>query len=280
MASVLHRSRDDTELARRVSGGDSAAFALLDARHRNALTRYAGSLLRRSEHDAEDVVQDVLIRAHDALRAGDVPDDLRPWLYRLTRNRAIDEVRRKRWGDESLDSENAFNSDRGADPATVLTSKETLRRLVEDLADLPVNQRVALLARELDDRSPEEVAQQLDRGAGRPCVSRSLGRGDPQIAQRGPLSPAQPRRARRDPAPQRHRQVDAGRARLRPALGPGQGARLDQDQRAVRVADARQPNSITLRMPSCACMSSKPVLTSSSVIRCERKASTSMSPSR
>ncbi len=82
MASVLHRSRDDTELARRVSGGDSAAFALLDARHRNALTRYAGSLLRRSEHDAEDVVQDVLIRAHDALRAGDVPDDLRPWLYR------------------------------------------------------------------------------------------------------------------------------------------------------------------------------------------------------
>lgn len=98
MASVLHRSRtDDTELARRVSDGDSTAFALLDARHRNALTRYAGSLLRRSEHDAEDVVQDVLIRAHEALRAG----------------------------------------------------------------DLPVNQRAALLARELDGRSPEQVAAQL-----------------------------------------------------------------------------------------------------------------------
>jgi RNA polymerase sigma factor (sigma-70 family) len=163
MASVLHRSRiDDSELASRVSSGDSAAFALLDARHRGALTRYAGSLLRRSEHDAEDVVQDVLIRAHDALRAGDLPDDLRPWLFRLTRNRAIDEVRRMRWGDESLDSDHTFSSsDRGKDPETMLTSKETLRRLVEDLADLPVNQRTALLARELDDHSPEQVAAQL-----------------------------------------------------------------------------------------------------------------------
>ena len=81
------------------------AFATIDARHRKPLTRYARTLLRRSEHDAEDVVQDVLIRAHDALLAGNVPDDLRPWLYRLTRNRAIDEVRRARWGDEALEAD-------------------------------------------------------------------------------------------------------------------------------------------------------------------------------
>jgi len=80
MVSVLHRSRtDDSELARRIAAGDGAAFATLDARHRNALTRYASGLLRRSEHDAEDIVQDVLIRAHQALRAGDGPEDLRPW---------------------------------------------------------------------------------------------------------------------------------------------------------------------------------------------------------
>ena len=92
----------DAELAQRLAAGDDRAFADLDARHRAALTRYAGRLLRRSEHDAEDVVQDVLIRAHDVLRRGDGPDELRPWLYRLTRNRAIDELRRARWGVESL----------------------------------------------------------------------------------------------------------------------------------------------------------------------------------
>lgn len=162
MAPLLHRNNaDDSELVRRVRSGDGAAFASLDARYRNTLTRYARALLRRSQHDAEDVVQDVLIRAHQALRKGDAPDELRPWLYRLTRNRAIDEVRRKRWGDESLDSDHAFTGDAREDPETVLRHKETVRRLVEDLADLPVNQRDALLARELDDQSPEQVAAHL-----------------------------------------------------------------------------------------------------------------------
>src|SRR5215213_2258083 len=103
MVSVLHRSRhDDADLARRVAAGDGSAFAELDARHRKPLVRYARTLLRRSEHDAEDVVQDVLIRAHGVLVDGDLPRELRPWLYRLVRNRAIDEVRRARWGDEAL----------------------------------------------------------------------------------------------------------------------------------------------------------------------------------
>jgi RNA polymerase sigma factor (sigma-70 family) len=102
----------------------------------------------------------VLIRAHAALLAGDVPGDLRPWLYRLTRNRAIDEVRRARWGDEALESDVVASDDR-EDPDVVLRRKETLRRLVDDLADLPVRQRTALLARELDDQSAEGVAEQL-----------------------------------------------------------------------------------------------------------------------
>jgi RNA polymerase sigma factor (sigma-70 family) len=161
MVSLRHRSADDdSELARRVGAGDPGAFATLDARHRKALTRYAGTLLRRSEHDAEDVVQDVLIRAHEALLCGEGPVELRPWLYRLTRNRAIDEVRRKRWGDESLDSEHVFGDSR-EEPEAVLMRRETVHRLVQDLADLPVRQRTALLARELDGLDPAQVAAQL-----------------------------------------------------------------------------------------------------------------------
>jgi RNA polymerase sigma factor (sigma-70 family) len=162
MALLLQRSRpDDAELSRRVAAGDGAAFATLDERHRRALVRYARSLLRRSEHDAEDIVQDVLIRAHDALRAGKAPDELRPWLYRLTRNRAIDEVRRARWGADALDDEAVVVADDRQDPEAVLRRRETMRRLVDDLADLPVRQRTALLARELDGHSPEQVAAQL-----------------------------------------------------------------------------------------------------------------------
>src|SRR4051812_50217679 len=97
----------DADLARRVAEGDEDAFTQLDDRYRAPLRRYARRLLRRSEHDADDVVQDVLIRAHAALRAGDEPEELRPWLYRLARNRAIDEVRRARWGEAAVDDEAA-----------------------------------------------------------------------------------------------------------------------------------------------------------------------------
>lgn len=162
MAPVLpHHRHDDAELARRVAAGDGAAFAALDGRHRAALIRYAGSLVRRSEHDAEDIVQDVLISVHEQLRAGNPPDELRSWLYRLTRNRAINVVRRARWGDESLESETLGSRDDREEPDAVLRRKTALRHLVDDLADLPVRQRNALLAREVDGQSPEQVATQL-----------------------------------------------------------------------------------------------------------------------
>ena len=196
MASILHRSRhDDHELARRVGAGDSTAFAMLDARHRSALISYANTLLRRSEHDAEDVVQDVLIRVHDALRADDAPDELRPWLYRLTRNRAIDEVRRKRWGDEALDGDTTFAGDQRQDPETMLGRKEAMRRLVEDLAGLPPRQRTALLARA---RRPERRAGRRAARRQRPGGAQACGAGareshqDARRPRRG-----MPRRARR-----------------------------------------------------------------------------------
>ncbi len=250
MASIVHRSRDDdAELARRVGAGDSAAFATLDARHRGALTRYAGSLLRRSEHDAEDVVQDVLIRAHDALRAGDRPDELRPWLYRLTRNRAIDEVRRKRWGDESLDGDRAFAGDDREDPDTVLRRKEAIRRLVEDLADLPVRQRDALLAREVDGYGPEQVAAQL--GVSVAAAQKLAGRARENLVRTRDARDADcldirtaRRRARARRAPERARGASrqglhrVPRLRARPAAPVQAPARAEP---GLRAAAARGP---------------------------------------
>jgi hypothetical protein len=70
-------------------------------------------------------------------------------------------VRRARWGDEALGGEAVALRDERGDPEAVLRRRETLRRLVSDLADLPVRQRTALLARELDGQSAEQVAEQL-----------------------------------------------------------------------------------------------------------------------
>jgi RNA polymerase sigma factor (sigma-70 family) len=161
MAALRRILPDDAALAKAVADGDPDAFSRLDDRYRRPLARYARSLLRRSDHDAEDVVQDVLIRAHALLRDGRPPDELRPWLYRLVRNRAIDEVRRARWGISSLDDEAAGLRDPGGDVEATVMRRDDVRRLVEDLADLPERQRAALLARDVDGHSPEQVAGEL-----------------------------------------------------------------------------------------------------------------------
>lgn len=150
----------DTELVRRLRAGDGSAFAELDRRHRRALTAYARRLLR-SEHDAEDVVQDALLSAHRTLTDPDRPDvaDLKPWLYALVRNRAIDEVRRARRTDVALPDERLPSTE--GDPAMILHRKEAVRRLVEDIAELPDQQRTALLMREVDGVRAEQVGAHL-----------------------------------------------------------------------------------------------------------------------
>ena len=162
MRSLVHRSIQMTPS----SPAASAAATALRSRRSTRATAARCSATPARCFAAPSTTPRTSCRTSSSARtrrcaAGDVPDELRPWLYRLTRNRAIDEVRRKRWGDESLDSDHAFTSDAREDPDTVLRRKEAVRRLIEDLADLPVRQREALLARELDDQSPEQVAAQL-----------------------------------------------------------------------------------------------------------------------
>lgn len=153
--------RVDTDIVSRLRAGDGAAFAELDRRHRRALIAYARRLLR-AEHDAEDVVQDALVSAHRALTTGTAVHDLKPWLHALVRNRAIDETRRRKHDHVPAGEYVAERGDEGTgDPAVILTRKETVRRLVEDIAELPEQQRVALLMREVDGIRAEAVGTEL-----------------------------------------------------------------------------------------------------------------------
>ena len=223
---------------------------LLDARHRKALTRYARTLLRRSEHDAEDVVQDVLIRAHAALLAGNVPDDPRPWLYRLTRNRAIDEVRRARWGDEALDADARRGAATARGPDAVLRRKETLRRLVDDLADLPgapAHGAARPRARRPERRGGRRAARRQrpggadarDAGAREPHQgarrARRRPRGHPRRAARRARARRAPERARAAPRP-RVRRLPRLPARDPPPVQAAAGA-----EPGARAAAARGP---------------------------------------
>jgi RNA polymerase sigma factor (sigma-70 family) len=116
-------------------------------------------LAGRPAQDVEDAVQDVFERVHTALRFGrEMPLSLRVWLYRIARNRCIDELRRR--PPAAIDM---FAASRTpvCDTNAVAERRADVARLVADLRELPEQQRSALLMRELQGLSHTELAEVL-----------------------------------------------------------------------------------------------------------------------
>ena len=156
---------------RRLRAGDTAAWDVLDRRYRTALERFARRMLHDLAPDqVEDVVQESLWRAHRALQRDTRVLELRPWLYRLTRNCCLDERARVRT--DAVELERAAGvADRADGPAATVERRGALRTLLDDVARLPDLQRHALLRRELDGVSHDDLAAELGMTA---AATRSL----------------------------------------------------------------------------------------------------------
>ena len=139
--------------------GYDDAFGTIHDRYRQRLLAYTRQMLGPSRSDAEDVLQDVFLRAYGALRNDDRPVTLRAWLYRVAHNRCIDHLRRP-----LPPAAEIYELSRTPthDPQTETVRREDLRRLVQDVQRLPEQQRSALLMRELDGLTYAELADALD----------------------------------------------------------------------------------------------------------------------
>lgn len=150
----------DDELVARFRAADDAPFDEIHRRYRGPLTAFARRMLRGSGSDAEDVVQDAFIRAFRGLRVTDQPMALRPWLYMIVRNRALDELRGPQRA-TAFDDELALHAVPGGDAADRAQERDEMRRLVAEIARLPERQRLALVMREFDGCSHVETARRL-----------------------------------------------------------------------------------------------------------------------
>ncbi|GAC1436847.1 MAG: hypothetical protein NVSMB51_09080 [Solirubrobacteraceae bacterium] len=148
----LRRAADPLEWT---TGNNGAPFAELYRRHHQELYRYCRSILRH-EHDAQDALQNTMLKAGRAL-AGDKRDiELRPWLFRVAHNECISLMRKRRESCELTDYLPA--------PATTegrYAIRDEVRQLSDDLLDLPERQRSALVLRELNGLSHDEIAAVL-----------------------------------------------------------------------------------------------------------------------
>lgn len=145
------------------AGLDRTAFSLLSDELRPELHRYCARLTG-SAFDGEDVVQDTLARAFAALRDLDEVPPLRPWLFRIAHNRAIDLMRSRalRVADP-LDATVQDVPDLGAvDAEEMLMRKEAVRTAVSRFVELPTTQRSAVILKDVLDHSLTEIAALLD----------------------------------------------------------------------------------------------------------------------
>src|SRR3982074_3171748 len=145
--SPLLRLQSDERLIALPRHGQPAAFETLCARYQSRLLAFCRHLLN-SREDAEDVLQEVMAAAFNAILADERPINVRPWLYRIARNRSLNHLRRiQAIGVESMD---LYLSEHGATTADKVDNREEFRLLVGDIHELPETQKTALVLREME----------------------------------------------------------------------------------------------------------------------------------
>jgi len=157
--SALLRLQSDERLIALTRRGQHAAFETLCGRYNTRLLSFCRHMLA-SREDAEDVLQEVFAAAFNAVLADDRAINVRPWLYRIARNRSLNHLRRATAvGVDSMDIHFAEN---GLSTSDKVLRRESFRELIADVHELPETQRTALLLREIDALSYEQISEAME----------------------------------------------------------------------------------------------------------------------
>lgn len=136
-------------------------FLALVADIRPDLHRYC-SRMTGSIADGEDVVQDTLARAYYALSEMESVPELRPWLFRIAHNRALDHRRRyDQRMSEPLEHVLGTVVDGAADPEHALAREQATRAALSRFVELPPAQRSAVILKDVLGHSLAELGELL-----------------------------------------------------------------------------------------------------------------------
>jgi RNA polymerase sigma factor (sigma-70 family) len=158
-SSPLLRLQSDERLVGLIRRGNHGAFEALVSRYQSRLLAFCRHMLG-SKEDAEDVLQEVFAASFNAICADDRPLNVRPWLYRIARNRSLNHLRKQQ--PIGVDSMDVHYADGGLTTADKVHKREDFRLLLQDVQTLPETQRTALLLREIDVLSYDQIAEAMD----------------------------------------------------------------------------------------------------------------------
>jgi RNA polymerase sigma factor (sigma-70 family) len=169
LSATLLRAQSDSRLVALVRQGHERAFEAIVERYRRPLHRHVRRVLPESR--TEDALQQTFLKAWTTLQDGAEVRDLRPWLYRIAQNTALDTIKRAGYDYEELSE--SLRSPGG--PDLDLERRTVMRETLAGVAALPQNQREALLRTAVDGESRAQIAHDLGLtdGAVRQLVHRA-----------------------------------------------------------------------------------------------------------
>ncbi len=161
----------DSEVLARAKRGDRTAFGKLVRKHQRRV--YATALHILGNHgDADDVAQDVFLRAYRALGKFDGRSDLFTWLYRITVNTALNHIRSNKRvqsiakaGAQQVDAEGGRPEKLGASertPQQWAEISEELRRVLAEVGELSPTLRITLIMATVEGLPYKQIAEILE----------------------------------------------------------------------------------------------------------------------
>jgi RNA polymerase sigma-70 factor (ECF subfamily) len=154
-------TRSETHvLADAAAHGDTVAFDRLVAEYHERVLNVAYRMVSRRE-DAEDICQEVFVKAFTALPRLRDRSQFGSWLLRITANCARDALRRRRRRKDDLDLDEIGPVPSDDDHARETERDDASRVVQRLLMGLPERHRIVLVLRDIEGLSYEEMAQAL-----------------------------------------------------------------------------------------------------------------------
>jgi RNA polymerase sigma factor (sigma-70 family) len=161
----------EEELVAAAQAGNPFAFEALFRRYRQLISGYVRARVR-DEGRTEDLVQEIFFSAHNSLATLSERRAFRAWLYQIAHNACLDEARRRSRTDDLILGWDEFPPPderivvHNPSPDHQLAQKEELAELTEAIDELPRSQHDALVMRELEGRSYEEIGRRMSLSPG------------------------------------------------------------------------------------------------------------------
>ncbi len=184
MLGFVFGASSEEKLISRAAAGDGAAFSELMSMHEKRMYAVALRMCSNRE-DAQDCLQDAMVRIYRSISGFKGQSSFSTWVYRITMNTCLDELRRRKSRNvTSLDTlvESGYSpSDNENTPEKHAVSSEQRRVLNEAIAELPEDMRSAIVLRDIQGFSYEEIAEMQEANIG--TIKSRISRGREKLRQ-------------------------------------------------------------------------------------------------